>query len=92
MQSTTMAFWNLDFYVIFQEPLYLAIKKCDKILPIEIQNERIKNIGFADDTTAFTKNENSFIKYKSCLADLCNIINSENYSDVCIVESTLVSL
>ena len=47
-------------YVLFQEPLYLAFKKCNKILPIEIQNEKIKNLGYADDTTAFAKDDNSF--------------------------------
>ena len=30
-------------------------------------------------------NEDSFIDYKSCLADIFNILNSENYKDVCIV-------
>ena len=46
----------------FQEPLYLAFKKCNKILPIEIQNEKIKILGYADDTTAFVKDDNSFIE------------------------------
>ena len=49
-------------YVLFQEPLYLAFKKCNEILPIEIQNEKIKNLGYADDTTAFVKDDNSFIE------------------------------
>ena len=53
---------SMLLYVIFQEPLYLAIEKSKKIIPIEIQGEKIKNIGYADDTTAIAKDENSFIE------------------------------
>ena len=30
-------------------------------------------------------NENSYLEYKSCLADIVNILNSDIYNDVCIV-------
>ena len=55
-------------YVLFQEPLYRAIEKCNKIVPFIINNEPIKKLGYADDTTVFVKNDESFI-------ELFNVIN-----------------
>ena len=55
-------------YVIFQEPLYLAIGKSKKIKPLDLPCKPIKKLGFADDTTLFVKDDNSFL-------EVFNIIN-----------------
>ena len=49
-------------YVFFQEPLYQAIEKCNKIIPIELPCSPINELGYADDTSIFVKNYESFIE------------------------------
>ena len=48
---------SMLIYVLFQEPLYQAIEKNRKIIPIEIPDKNIKEIGYADDTTICIKND-----------------------------------
>ena len=49
-------------YVLFQEPLYLAIEKSKKINPLDLPCKKIKKIGYADDTTLFVKDDEGFIE------------------------------
>ena len=44
---------SMIFYVIFQEPLYKAIKMSNKIIPPLLPCKQIKNTGYADDTSIF---------------------------------------
>ena len=49
-------------YVLFQEPLYKAIEKTNKISYFGIPSLRIKEIGYADDTTICIPNDESFLE------------------------------
>ena len=52
---------SMLFYVIFQEPLYKAIFKCQTIIPPTIPFNIFKNVGYADDTSIIIKNDEGFI-------------------------------
>ena len=51
---------SMIYYVIFQEPLYLAFKLSNKIIPPLLPAKQIKNIGYADDTSVIVKNDEGF--------------------------------
>ena len=46
-------------FVLFQEPLYRALERYVNVIPPQIPGNKIKNIGYADDTTFFVANEQS---------------------------------
>ena len=64
-------------YVIFQEPLYLAIEKSNNIKPLDLPCKPVKKIGYADDTTLFVKDEDSFIEVFSIINDFERATNSK---------------
>ena len=49
-------------FVIFQEPLYIAIEKYANVIPPQIPGICFKNLGYADDTTLFVIDEKSLIE------------------------------
>ena len=49
-------------YVLFQEPLYQAIEKTNRIVPFGIPNQVTKEIGYADDTTICIKDDEGFLE------------------------------
>ena len=53
---------SMLMYVIFQEPLYIALEKSEIIKPLDLPCENKKKLGFADDTTIFVKNDESFVE------------------------------
>ena len=53
---------SMLLYVLFQEPLYCAIEKCNLIIPIDIPGEKTNLLGYADDTTMFVQDDNSFLE------------------------------
>ena len=64
-------------YVLFQEPLYLAIQNNRKILPIETPDKEIKAIGYADDTTVCIKNDEGLIETFQVIDKFINASNSK---------------
>ena len=53
---------SMLFYVVFQDPLYVALEKASSIKPVEIPGGAVLNVGYADDTNIFTNNEESFLE------------------------------
>ena len=51
---------SMIYYVIFQEPLYIAFKLSSKIVPPLLPTKQTKNIGYADDTSVIVKNDEGF--------------------------------
>ena len=51
---------SMIYYVIFQEPLYIAFKLSNKIIPPLLPAKQTKNIGYADDTSVIVKNDEGF--------------------------------
>ena len=49
-------------YVIFQEPLYKAIEKTNRISYFGLPRFKIKEVGYADDTTICIPNDESFLE------------------------------
>ena len=49
-------------YVFFQEPLYRAIEKNIRIIPFGLPHQKIKEIGYADDTTICISNDEGFLE------------------------------
>ena len=49
-------------YVIFQEPLYLAIQISIKIIPPLLPAKQTKCLGFADDTSIIVRDDTGFIE------------------------------
>ena len=49
-------------YVLFQEPLYLAIQQNRKILAIETPDKESKTMGYADDTTICIRDDESLVE------------------------------
>ena len=52
---------SMIFYVIFQEPLYIAITKCKTIIPPSLPSNERKKLGYADGTSIIVKNDEGFI-------------------------------
>ena len=48
---------SMIYYVLFQEPLYLAIKLSKKICPPLLPSKQTKNLGYADDTSIIVKDD-----------------------------------
>ena len=46
----------------FQEPLYRAIEKNIRIIPFGLPHQKIKEIGYADDTTICISNDEGFLE------------------------------
>ena len=62
-------------FVIFQEPLYRALERYVGVTPPQIPGQKVKNIGYADDTTFFVINEqslNEIFKILSLFEDASN--------------------
>ena len=53
---------SMLLYVIFQNPLYIALESSMSIRPMDICGKKILQTGFADDTSVFTDNDESFIE------------------------------
>ena len=53
---------SMIFYVLFQEPLYLAIKFSNKICPPLLPTEQTKILGYADDTSIIVKDDEGIIE------------------------------
>ena len=49
-------------FVLFQEPLYLAIEKYANVIPPQIPGKNFKNVGYADDTSLYIVDEKSLIE------------------------------
>ena len=49
-------------YVLFQEPLYQAIEKINRIIPFGLPIQRTKEIGYADDSTICIKDDEGFLE------------------------------
>ena len=64
-------------YVLFQEPLYLAIQKNSNILPIEIPERNTKTIGYADDTTICIKDDVGIIEVFNVIKKFVDASNSK---------------
>ena len=54
---------SMIVHFIFQESLYKVIEKSQQILPIEIGMNQEKLYGYADDTSAFMKNDQSILEF-----------------------------
>ena len=52
---------SMLFFVIFQNPLYIAIKEVNKTLPIEIPGNKTIEIVYANDTNVVASNDESFL-------------------------------
>ena len=50
------------FFVIFQDPLYLALEHATKIVPLPIPGKPVKEIGYADDTNVIASSDDSFLE------------------------------
>ena len=64
-------------YVIFQEPLYNALDKCNNIIPFQLENKQIKNLGYADDTTICVRNDEGFTETFKIIKKFENASNSK---------------
>ena len=53
---------SMLLYVIFQNPLYIALESSMSIRPMDICGKKILQTGFADYTSVFTDNDESFIE------------------------------
>ena len=53
---------SMMFFVIFQNPLYVALENARNIKPLEIMGNNILEMGYADDTNVFTSDDTSFIE------------------------------
>ena len=53
---------SMLFFVIFQNPLYVAIENANKIKPIVIPGNNISELGYADDTNLFVCDDNSILE------------------------------
>ena len=49
-------------YVLFQEPLYRAIEKNNRIIPFGLPHQKTKEIGYADDTTICINDDEGFLE------------------------------
>ena len=49
-------------YVFFQEPLYRAIEKNNRIIPFGLPHQKTKEIGYADDTTICINDDEGFLE------------------------------
>ena len=54
---------SMIVYVIFQESLYKAIEKCEQIMSPEINVNKEKILGYADDTSGFLKDDQSILDF-----------------------------
>ena len=52
---------SMIYYVIFQEPLYMAFK-FNKIIPPLLPYKQTKNLGYADDTSIIVKDDDGIIE------------------------------
>ena len=64
-------------FVIFQEPLYIAIEKYANVIPPQIPGICFKNLGYADDTTLFVIDEKSLIEIFNILYMFVEASNSK---------------
>ena len=53
---------SMLFFVIFQDPLYIALKRANNIKPIDIPGDMVLHMGYADDTNIFTSDDRSFVE------------------------------
>ena len=53
---------SMMFFVIFQNPLYVALEHATNIRPLELPGNKVNEIGYADDTNIFTKDDESFLE------------------------------
>ena len=53
---------SMLIYVIFQEPLYQALEKSRKLVPMDIPEPNNKAVGYADDTTICVKNDEGIVE------------------------------
>ena len=53
---------SMMVFVIFQNPLYIAIELSNNIKPVEIVGSYMKEIGYADDTNIVTCDNESFLE------------------------------
>ena len=68
---------SMIFYTIFQEPLYRAIEISNKILPPKLPAKKVKNLGYADDTSIFVSNDTSFIECFEIIAKFGQASNAK---------------
>ena len=53
---------SMMFFVIFQNPLYVALEKARNIKPLELPGSNVLDMGYADDTNVFTGDDKSFVE------------------------------
>ena len=53
---------SMLFFVIFQNPLYVALEKAKNIKPLELPGSSVMELGYADDTNVFTGDDYSFME------------------------------
>ena len=68
---------SMMFFVIFQNPLYIAIELSINIRPIEIPGNYMKEIGYADDTNIITGDDESFMEIFKIFKHFENATNSK---------------
>ena len=68
---------SMIFYIIFQEPLYIAIKMSNRIIPPLLPCKQIKNTGYADDTSIFVKNDEGFVESFRIIENFGKATNSK---------------
>ena len=68
---------SMIFYVLFQEPLYLAIKYSTKIIPPLLPSKQLNNIGYADDSTIIVKDDEGFVETFEIIKKFVKASNSK---------------
>ena len=68
---------SMLLFVIFQDPLYIAMEKANNIRPIEIPGRKVLEVGYADDTNVITGDDSSFIEIFNMLNRFRKATNSK---------------
>ena len=68
---------SMILFIIFQNPMYIAFEKSKIIRPIEINDKKVIETGYADDTNIFVNNDQSFLEVFKILKHFEKATNSK---------------
>ena len=67
---------SMLLFMIFQNPLYVALERARNVKPIELPNSSVIELGYADDTNVFTSDDRSFLGIFKLFHDFEKATNS----------------
>ena len=68
---------SMIYYVLFQEPLYIALEKSRKITPPMLPLSQTKKLGYADDSSILVQNDEGFTETFQLVEKFQNASNAK---------------